>query len=154
MPLEFVDLKREHFLKLYPRMRGDIKDVPFDQLMASTMIMASYGNAYAAVDQELVVAIGGLMNSRAGMGQLWIMGSDDIRRYARSFTKLIRELRDPLMEELNMHRIQAEVLVEEPTWIRWAHLFGMKEEGIMRQFTEDRKDCILMSYVLDKVETG
>jgi hypothetical protein len=111
------------------------------------MVMASYGEAFAAVKDTLVIAIGGIMNGGQGTGQLWIMGTTDIPKYGREFTKLVRAERDPIMERMGIHRIQSEVLVDKPEWIQWAHIFGMKKEGIMRQYTHDRRDCVMMAYV-------
>ena len=148
MALELVDLKRTHLIDIYPRIRGDVASMPFSELMPRVMIMSSYGYTYAAVDGPLVVAIGGVMNGGQGTGQLWIIGTTDIPKYAKAFTRLVRDMKDPTMKALGIHRLQAEVLTDEPSWIRWAQLFGMEKEGILRQYTLDKRDCVMMSYII------
>lgn len=146
--LELKPYKLHHLFNLYPRIRGDVKGLPLNAIIRHANIAASSGPSYAAVDGDYCIAVGGVFPVNTGTAQMWIIGSDDIKSYAKSFTQLIKNERDPMMKEHGYHRLQAEVLCEHPHWIRWAKSFGMESEGRMKKYTWDGKDCVLMAYTL------
>lgn len=144
-------LERHHVLQAYPRIRGDAEGFPLEHTVGRAMYLASFGNAYALVDtDELVLAFGGFLSDQTGVGQFWMVGTRDIPRRIKPLTKFLLKQRDPMMDKLGLHRIQSEVLADKPKWVKWAELFGMKAEGVMRQYTHDRKDCVLVAYVREK----
>jgi RimJ/RimL family protein N-acetyltransferase len=146
-----VPLTVFHVIEVYPKLRGDVANCTFEEVKAHAMTASSYGEAYGFVaDDGTTIGIGGVMNGGNGTGTLWIMGTEDIPKHARAFTRALLKIRDPLMRRNNLHRLQSEVMADKKNWIAWAESCGMKKEGCMRQFTKDKQDCALVAYILEE----
>jgi hypothetical protein len=141
-----------HVIEVYPKLRGDVANKSFEEIQAHAMMAASYGEAYAFMADDVTIGIGGVAVGGTGTGALWIMGTTDIPKHIRGLTRALIGLRDPLMKRNNLHRMQSEVLADKKSWIRWAESCGLKNEGTMRQFTQNKQDCVLMAYILEEEE--
>lgn len=147
--LEFVPLTSEHIINLYPRIRGDAKGLSLDQISKYILSLSSKGTSYAAVDNDVTIAVLGVVNGGFGAGQAWMIGSVDVPKYIRMLTELCVIALEDSEKNMGLHRVQAEVLVSKPKWIIWAKKLGFEKEGIMRKYTLTKEDCVLMARVRD-----
>jgi hypothetical protein len=148
------DLTTAHFINAFPRLRGDAASWSFDETLRRSSTMSKYGESYALVteDTHSTVLYGGFINSGTGIAHLWLVGTTDVPKHIKEITRILLDLRDPMMRRADCHRLQSEVLASKPSWIKWAKKFGLKEEGIMRKYTTDKQDCVLMAYILEDDE--
>lgn len=112
-----------------------------------------HGKAYAAIDPDknLTIAAGGVFYSHDKVGNAWILGTDDIRFYTREFSEKMNEMLPKLFNEMDLTRLQCDVLVTKPTWIKWTKSFGFKEEGILRKF-RGNNDSMVLSIIREDLE--
>lgn len=139
-------MRTDHVLDVYPRRRGEALRFGLQETIGLAHIAKMSGKAYAAVDGDLVIAVGGISLSHPGVGNAWLLGTDDIQKYAGHLTMTIKKKISSIMEELNVDRIQCDVLVEKENWVRWAEYLGFEREGILRKF-RGGKDAYVLSIV-------
>ena len=149
MTIHTTSMQAIHILYMYDRIRGDAKGVPLPNLIQQLQEMASRGEAYTFFADSEVIMVGGVIKGVGGVGTLWLVGTTDVPRHIKDLTAVLLRMREPMMDRLGLHRLQTDVLASHPSWVKWAQFFGMKEEGIMRQYTQSREDVVLMAYVRD-----
>lgn len=146
--ITFDAIELHHLIDLHPRLRGDICDLDLNDFVEHATRMSRAGVSYACVNEKgITIAIGGVLPIHRGTGQVWIVGCEYMRKHIKEFTRSVKELKVLAMDSLNLHRLQAEVLVSKPSWVRWAKAFGLKEEGVMRQWTHNKEDVVMLGYV-------
>jgi hypothetical protein len=102
--------------------------------------------AYTGVCEGEVVCCAGVTLLWQGVGEAWLFVSEGARAYI-GLPGAVRELLDTVRRNLQLHRIQATVRVDNPRAHRMDTWLGFKEEGIMRKYTPDKTDCYRMARV-------
>lgn len=149
--LELVPLNRDHVVDVYPRRRGEALEFGLPETMALVGNACANGIAYAAIDGDKVIAVGGVFLSHENVGSAWILGTDEIKEYSKDFTKILKESIPIIFEEMRLNRLQADVIMSQPNWIRWAKYLGFKEEGILRRYRGDQ-DSMALSIIKEDLE--
>ena len=146
MAFELIPMTRDHVLDVFPRRRGEARQFTLHDTLMLTMHAQQNGVAYTAIDGDLVIAIGGVYLSHPGVGNTWIVGTDDIKGHSKDFTIAMRKVIPVVMKEMQLHRIQADVITSRPDWIKWTKYLGFKEEGILRKFRGE-EDAMVLSII-------
>lgn len=141
----------DHIVDVYPRRRGEALNYGLHETLSLAYEARMAGSAYAAVNEDgLTIACGGIFMSHHGVGNAWVFGTDDIKAHAKDLTRAIKDMLPQIMNDLNLNRVQADVLVEKPSWVRWAEYIGFEKEGVLRQFREG-KDAYVMAVLRDNI---
>lgn len=84
-----------------------------------------------------VVGCGGIYPVWEGVGEAWFLGSHLVHKHKAAVTRAVRQHLVGIMEEHNLHRVQAHVMEDWPGARRWIKFLGMEEEGVLRKFSPE-----------------
>lgn len=103
--------------------------------------------AYTIIDSGEIVVSAGIFKLWEGTGEIWIYYGDDSYTPKRriSVIKTMRRYLAIFMRELKLNRIQGGVRADRPQFIKFAKLFGFKEEGLMRNYSKQNDDVLMMA---------
>lgn len=149
MQVALREVTLEDLVELYPRRRGEAETLTLDDTIKLFSILVEHGSAYTALADGKPIAAGGVQRIDTGVGAALILGTDDLSKHPKEFTELMIRMRDQLMDDLELHRLQCDVLMSKPEWIRWTEYLGFKKEGVMRQL-RDKQDCALLAYIREE----
>lgn len=107
------------------------------------------GPAFTAVVEESILGCAGIMLMWEGVGVAWCAFGPHIDRYAVWMTKHVRRVLDDTMRSLNLHRMEAVVLADNITNMRWIQMLGFTPEvnSIAKQYTPDKRHVVRYEYV-------
>lgn len=142
--MEFRQAKQEDmaFVRNNP-FEGAVKNYPYMEVPDD--------NAYTAIYESAIVAVGGLQVKWEGVGLLWLILTADCKKYGiHSLFALeaIKEKMEYLIEKNNLWRAEAAVRTDFPQAIKMIEFLGFEREGLMRKYFPDRTDAILYSRIL------
>lgn len=104
------------------------------------------GPAGAALIDDQLAAVAGVVIAWPGMGEAWAVLTDLGRRHPMVCHRLVaRELR-AIIRDYRLHRVQADILRSFQAGRIWASRLGFRKEGMMRRYGPDRADFV--RYVL------
>lgn len=146
MGLEIVPLTREHVIDLFPRRRADALLFNLTDTMTIVGEAMRRGVAYTAIDGDRAICLGGVYVSHERIGNGWLLGTDEIKDYAKDFTRILKESIPVIMEEMRLDRLQVDVVCDKPQWIKWTEYLGFTQEGVLRKF-RNGKDAVVMSII-------
>lgn len=86
------------------------------------------------------VAFIGLVIAWRGMGTVWSITSDKIKRAPVSFHKIVLEKIEEYQRIFMLRRVQMFVRAEYAAGIKWAEALGFKNEGLMAKFDQEGQD--------------
>ena len=103
--------------------------------------------AYTIIDSGKVIVSAGIFKLWEGTGDIWIYYGDDSYTPKRrlSVIKTMRRYLAIFMCELKLTRVQGSVRADRPNFIKFAKLFGFKEEGLMRNYSKQNDDVLMMA---------
>ncbi len=105
--------------------------------------LAKAGPSFTAtVDGDPIACIG-VIDQWSGYARAWALISMFAGPYMLHLTRGIRTW----LKYHNPGRIDTAVDCQFPEAIRWARLLGFAQEGTMRAYTPERRDCFLYSKV-------
>jgi len=90
------------------------------------------------------VAVFGLMFHWQGMGEAWSIFAEESRRYPIAMTKGAHAFFDICEILFTLHRLQITVRFEDKRAMSWASCLGFEKEGLLRQYSVDKKDYYMM----------
>ena len=98
------------------------------------------------------IAIGGVSPVWAGVGDLWVVMSDEGYQHptilARHFRQLIQQAREVILA----HRLQAAVHTKNKRQMNFLEKLGFEQEGVLRGYYEPDEDYHLYSIVWREAE--
>lgn len=100
-----------------------------------------YENSFQAMTvivDGIILCSAGFSILWPGVGDGWIMPSIHVAKYPKIFCRLIRSYIETLIKTFNFHRFQT-TSFHDKFHERWMEWLGFKREGIMEQFTHDKK---------------
>lgn len=128
--------------------RGDIGGISLGNLMEIISYERVLGKAFSfRNDERQLIAVGGIRYTNKGVGTAWFLGTDRIPDNKDIFCKDVATITPILVEEMGLHRLQAEVMEDKPSWIRWAESYGFKKEGVMKHYYPNGKNAIMMARI-------
>ena len=146
MELKLEPLSMDAIIELYPIRRGEAETLTLDQTILLFEGICKQGVAYTAVADNRPIAIGGVQVIDNGVGAAIILGTDRLKEHPKEFTELMSHMVEEIMDDLQLHRVQCDVLASKPEWVRWTKYLGFEEEGIMRKL-RNNQDCVLLARV-------
>lgn len=149
---ELVELTRERILE-FALLEADQEGVPPD----SPLRRKRYGDimgrweqsviSRAAVNNGVVIGVGGLHLIAKGVGQAWVHLIPKVGEHRGGLTVAMQGMIGECMGRLALHRFQ--ILETEPTEAtrEWYAKMGVMFEGVLRQAGPRRSDLYMYSVV-------
>ena len=99
--------------------------------------LALPGLAFTAVEGERVLAMAGVLPRWEGRAEAWALLSHDLRR---NFIRIHRAVLH-FLDTTDIRRIETAVDANFDDGLVWADMLGFKNEGLMRCYTPEGRDC-------------
>jgi len=104
--------------------------------------------AHTLMVKDTVVACGGCYIDDCGQATAWILTSDHIFNYAKSFFKTVKIMLQSAFDDYGAIRVQTLVLAENETSCGFVERLGFEREGMMRKCLHNGLD----RYIYARVE--
>jgi len=95
-----------------------------------------------------ILGCGGFTPLWPGVAEIWLYLNPESFKKKKTALRLMRHILNDIIQREKYHRIQAVVLKEYDTGIRFAEFFGFENEGLMRSYTTDKEDFYRYSRLL------
>lgn len=136
-------------LELDGYLRGDIGGIPIELLMASVAYEEVLGQVFSFRNEEKeLISVGGVRYTNLGVGTAWFYSTTRIPKNIEIFNKDVAYMTEKVCNEMNIHRLQCEVMENKPKWVAWAEMFGFKKEGVLQHYYPDGSNAIIMGQVI------
>ena len=104
--------------------------------------------AWQAVDEDgKCRGVGGAIKEWRGVATAFMALSDEIFKHPLWLHRQAKQKMIEVVDEMELHRLQALVEVGFPKHYEWAERLGFKPEGILRQYCYNRKDWVIFSWL-------
>jgi hypothetical protein len=138
-------------LELEGTLRGDIGGIPIAKLMGSVAYEQVLGQVFSfRNDEGLLISVGGIRYTNVGVATAWFYSTDRIPKNIKCFNRDVAHMTEKVCSEMNIHRLQCEVMEDKPKWVEWAEMFGFKKEGVMKHYYPDGSNAILMGQIIKR----
>jgi len=141
--MEVVPFRPEHLLAIKHRW-PEIGISP--ELMLSTGEIYSTGFARTGMVNGRPIVCGGMMKLWLGVGETWVIGSDELKQNAIPFQRAILKYREAVFG-MGLHRLQCACHVDFTDSRKWLERLGFVDEGVMKAFASDKSDYIRYAIV-------
>lgn len=140
--MRIVALEPEHILavQLQP---AQAYAMPHINEAQAVEIAMSRGIGWAAVDGDEVLACAGIVHVHDERGLAWAMVSDEALRQFKTIHRVISQV----VISAPWRRVEMIVDCDHAAGCRWAERMGFEQEGRMRAYTPDGRDCFLYARV-------
>jgi len=144
--IEVVPFKAEHF-KL-----EDLRDPSGPAAFGESFkklceVYESGGLAWTIMDNDKVVASGGVIFYWPGVGEGWMLVTKRARAYPLALIKVMKKGIDAASREMKLNRIHATVKCDDRQALRLAKILGFQVEGRLRRYGPDGKDYFMCGRV-------
>lgn len=109
------------------------------------------GQSLTAVVDDEIIGCGGIVPVCPGVGEVWTLFSYKLDKHPVKAYEVIRDGLKKLIEDNNLHRIEAWGRLDFPQAHTLFKHLGFLVEGKARKRTPNKVDCILYSIVRDDV---
>lgn len=109
--------------------------------------LASLGPAYAFMENDKVIAVGGIAHLWGAVGEAWLLSSTKMQHYGIRTARAIKKRLLETEKEMNLTRLQAQAPVSHPSAHRWIKWLGMEQESVARKYTATGEDAIIYAKV-------
>lgn len=131
--LNVIPFKKEHVLDIKTRFA-------FSHEGKLSLAQNEGCPAYTVMEDDEVIAIGGVSLMWQGVGEAWMVVSEKGYSKPLSVAKYSLYLFNHIQEFHKFHRIQASVAVIDETANRFVNWLGFEIEGIMPKYGLDKSD--------------
>ena len=142
-----VDYKPEHIESILDGNMSKMARKSFGMAEDIAHGLVAPGLAFTGLIDGYVIASAGIKPLWPGVGEAWIVASDNMPKKKLSVIKLIRENFDRMIQDNNFVRVQAGVRYDWPEAKRFAEFLGFEHEGIMKKYGPDGQDYYRMARV-------
>lgn len=104
------------------------------------MKVCDIGTCVTVMEDGLPIAAAGVVPQWKGVGELWALLSENTRDRPIKLCKVTAKIIEIIQQEGNYHRLQAIVLKDFTSSIRWMKHLGFQCEGLLRQYGVDKRD--------------
>ena len=143
-----VDYKPEHIESILDGDMSKMARKSFGMAEDIAHGLVAPGLAFTGLIDGYVIASAGIKPLWPGVGEAWIVASDNMPKKKLSVIKLIRENFDSMIQENNLVRVQASVRSDWLEAKRFAEFLGFEHEGIMRKYGPDGQDYLRMARII------
>lgn len=140
--MKIVALKPEHILAVQLQPAQDFA-MPFVTERQAVDIAAARGIGWTAMDGDQVLACAGIVHVHDERGLAWSMISEGALRQFKTIHRVISRV----VDSAPWRRVEMIVDCEHAAGRRWAERMGFEQEGRMRAYTPDGRDCFLYARV-------
>lgn len=148
--LKILPFQKEHFLKIRVREPNLSMAQGIGNIAQFAEVYQARGPAFTIFDGDLIVGSIGIVMIWKGFGEAWVYVSDDVERHKKEFHRVVKNLLDESIKNLNIRRVQAVVEESYITGCKWAERLGFVEEGRMRNYGVNGETYILYARVRDE----
>ncbi len=141
--MNIIPFKTEHLLEI--EHRWPEVGVPSELIMA-TAEFYSTGFARTGLVNGHPIVCGGMMPLWPGVGEAWVIGSDELKQNIISFHRAILRFREVVFG-MGLHRLQCACHADFTESRDWLERLGFVEEGLMKAFASDRSDYVRYALV-------
>ena len=107
--------------------------------------MEKKDRAFTLIDNGHLVVAGGIFPVWDGLGEAWMIPSDQIPKYKIKMIKTLRNHIDLITEEDGLRRLQATVRDDFDIAKKFIEFLGFKREGLLKNYGPDGTDHIMYS---------
>lgn len=111
--------------------------------------MADYGESFTLIIDGRVMVVGGIMAQSAHTGRCWTMFSAYAQGHAISLLRNVKAQMENMMQTMGLHRIETANLAHAEHHHKWCRLLGFKNEGLMLQYDDKKRDYIRFAKVME-----
>lgn len=104
------------------------------------------GLAFTGMDGDRVIAMAGVLPRWEGRAEAWALLSGDLKRHFVQIHRAVLRF----LEGTDIRRIETAVDANFPEGLAWAGMLGFKNEGLMRGYTPEGRDCYRFARVKEK----
>ncbi|MGE4334966.1 MAG: GNAT family N-acetyltransferase [Pigmentiphaga sp.] len=140
--MRIIALRPEHILAVQLQPAQDFA-AGFVTAEQAQGIVAAPGIGWAAEVDGQVIACAGIVQMHDERGTAWAMLSADALRHFKTLHRVI----GAVLDRAPWQRIEMTVDVRHDAGCRWAERLGFVQEGRMRAYTPDGRDCFLYARV-------
>ena len=137
--------KPEHAMIL--SVRDTEKDMKQNKDFAKWAEVNATGTSYSAFHGDTLIGCGGIRTLWDGVGEGWVLFSTEVVNHKVSIRRYVNKYFKKIIEENNLHRVQAHVNCEWGLALRFADSLGFEVEGRMVKFNPDGTDSYLFAWV-------
>ena len=98
-------------------------------------------------DEGKPIAICGVTPVWTGVGDLWVVMSDEAYRQAAVTARHLRQLTEDAREVILAHRLQATVADDNERMMTFLKKLGFEQEGCLRAYYEPGRDYLMFSKI-------
>jgi hypothetical protein len=145
-----VDYNTEHLEQIIDNLRSlerrQLARVRMDVMAWNDMIMSDTPNPKTVMADDKPVVIGGVSNLWNGVGEGWMIASQDIRSHMFYICKQVRKYLDEQVKLMKVIRLQAVVSVNNEDVYNFATKFlGFTYEGYLHKYGMDGSDQLMFA---------
>jgi hypothetical protein len=96
--------------------------------------LAEGGFAVTGICEEGIIGCGGVVETWQGTGKAWAIFGELIKFYPKFVTQMSLTVIRHAMQSKNLKRVETAVAGNIPQNLKWAHLLGFREEGVLRKY--------------------
>ena len=132
-----VPFKAEHMLEFVNR------DTNTRAEFAYALTRERGGPAFTARVGEDILGCAGVILQWPGVGYVWVALDKRAAQYGVWITRTVRHILNDVIRIFNLHRVEAVVLSDDLTNLRWIQTLGFKiENDIAQMYTTDKRDVV------------
>lgn len=145
--IEIIKFQPEHMIKLCKStiVEGGVGNDQQTAIWAKARFES--GPAYTGMYNGRIVGCGGVTIYWEGVGQAWSVFPKWVRLFKREAFCYVKKGLDIVLEEHNLHRIEATWRTDYPQDMKWLEHLGFKRECLMEKYCPDGCGAYLYSIV-------
>jgi len=145
-----VKYEQKHLKQIIDNLRGleraQLAKVRMDVMAWHNMIVSDTPNPKTVLADNKPVVIGGVSNLWEGVGEGWMIASQDIRSHMFYVCKQVRKYLTKQVKLMNILRLQAVVSADNSDVYNFATKFlGFKYEGYLHHYGMDGSDQLMLA---------
>lgn len=145
-----VDYKPEHLEQIIDNLRSlerrQLAKVRMDITLWNNMIMSDTPSPKTFLADERPIAIGGISSLWSGVGEGWIIGSQDFKKHMFYICRNVRKYIKKHVKLMKIVRLQAVISVNNQDVYNFATKFlGFTYEGYLHQYGMDGSDQLMLA---------
>lgn len=147
MRLTLEPMKMDDLLQMELRERDIDMLASMDDWLGNIWEMKNRGYGYTIYHEEDVVAVAGVTRIVSGVAEIWTITGKLVEKYPKDFHKMCLRIIEEAFEIGGLHRLQCTAEVDYDRTIKWLERLGFEREGMLRNYTPDKRDMYIYSIV-------
>jgi len=153
MRLTLSKMKTSDLLEMELRERDLDMLSSMDDWLGKLWEALNKGYGFTIYHEDEVVACIGITNIVTGVAEIWAITGVLVDKYPKDFHKTCQRIIDYAFEIDNLHRLQCTAEASFDKTIKWLENLGFEREGVLRNYTPDKKDMCIYA-MLDNKEVS